>query len=161
MPTLRQLLALPPDPTLDGQSFAPALHGDALTGFRRHHFTLSGGRPSYHTHAVSTGRHKLIYEPDGRWIYFDVGIEFVGRLWYGWSTTNSYRYRVLQRELYDIVADPHETRNLVGTNSAVESDLETRLRDWIDRVYADRPRPRSQEHSPETIELMRSLGYVQ
>jgi hypothetical protein len=102
----------------------------------------------------------LIYEPDGRWIYLDTGIEFAGRLWYGWDTTNSYHYRVLQREMYDLQSDPRETRNIAGSGTTEEGELDARLREWIDRVYAHRPRPRGQERSREAIELMRSLGYV-
>lgn len=45
-------------------------------------------------------------------------------------------------ELYDLIQDPRETRNLVGTEPlrAVELDLRTRLNIWMDQLGDDQPR---------------------
>ena len=159
MPTLRELLGLPADPSLQGESFAGALFGEELADHRPYHFILSGVTVGYHVHAVSTDQYKLVFDVDGRWIYFDVAVELAARLWQGAGTANPYRSRVIRRELYDIVEDPGETTNLAADRPHVRRRLERELWRWIDDVYADWV-PRDPYRSPEELELLRSLGYL-
>ena len=46
-----------------------------------------------------------------------------------------------QRELYDLRADPGETRNLAGERPAVAQELERRLDDWVAGKLGGRPDP--------------------
>jgi arylsulfatase A-like enzyme len=62
--------------------------------------------------------------------------------------------------LYDLASDPGELHNLAGTGLEVEEELATLLHAWrADR----RPAARAVPHrlSPEEIERLRSLGYLQ
>jgi len=62
-------------------------------------------------------------------------------------------------ELFDLLADPHELRNLSGTPDApaleYRARLTARLRDLLRRS------PQSESVDDETIEQLRALGYVQ
>ena len=86
------------------------------------------------------------------------------RLDFGWSELRSIRagqYKLIRAprtELYDVEADPSETRDL----ASAQPDIVARLSATLDTVLAaageaQTPRP----VDPETAERLRSLGYVQ
>jgi arylsulfatase A-like enzyme len=65
-------------------------------------------------------------------------------------------------ELYDLYADPDELVNLASRRPAHFSGLALRLRDFL--VDWEQRVPRSEtdvELSPEEVELLRSLGYLE
>lgn len=73
--------------------------------------------------------------------------------------TREFKYIDQGPQLYDLKADPGETRNLAGRGLAVERELADLLRKW----KADRrshPRPRPVEPSDEEKARLRALGYV-
>jgi len=86
------------------------------------------------------------------------------RLDFGWSELRSWRegrykyVRAPRPELYDLVADPGETRNLAGSTPQVaarlEAELDAALARWGDGESRRGP-------DPEAAERLRSLGYVQ
>ncbi len=82
---------------------------------------------------------------------------------YGWSELYGVKnerwsyIRAPQRELYDLSVDPSEQNNVIGDHPAVAG----RLDDWCDYFIRQGGDERStQAPDPETIERLRSLGYV-
>jgi arylsulfatase A-like enzyme/Tfp pilus assembly protein PilF len=82
---------------------------------------------------------------------------------YGWSELRGVRtrrwsyIRAPQPELYDLAADPGETTNLIDRQPQVAE----RLSAWCDRfVAAGTGEAVTQELDPDTIERLRSLGYI-
>jgi choline-sulfatase len=86
------------------------------------------------------------------------------RLDFGWSELRSWRegrykyVRAPRPELYDVVADPGETRNLAGSSPQVAARLEAELDAAVAR-WGDAESRRGPD--PEAAERLRSLGYVQ
>jgi choline-sulfatase len=83
---------------------------------------------------------------------------------YGWSPLRSasddrWRYVLAPRpELFDFVADPGETRNLVGERPAEATRLRSILAD-VERRSAGRGAPPAAP-PPEVVSALRSLGYL-
>jgi len=82
---------------------------------------------------------------------------------YGWSELRGVRtrrwsyIRAPQPELYDLAQDPGELTNRI----AQEPDVAERLSAWCDRFMAEGSGETvTQELDPETIERLRSLGYI-
>ena len=81
----------------------------------------------------------------------------------GWSPvigvrTDRYKYlRTVRPELYDLAADPGETRNIAPDRASVVENLEVALERQLEGARPVRPNtaPPSEE-----IELLESLGYV-
>jgi arylsulfatase A-like enzyme len=62
--------------------------------------------------------------------------------------------------LYDVKADPGETRNLAGQNLPAERQMSDLLFRWLaDRSHHTETTPK--DLSPEEIERLRALGYIQ
>jgi arylsulfatase A-like enzyme len=132
LPTVRELAGLPPDPRNVGWSLAPLLRTGRWD---------RGDRPllahqlefdeKHEVRAVVFGRHKLVERRPGR------------------------------AQLFDVVADPGETRDL----AAQEPEIVARLREAYDRAEAGATRygqaGRESQLSPEAIEKLRALGYVE
>jgi arylsulfatase A-like enzyme len=66
-------------------------------------------------------------------------------------------------EIYDLAADPEEKNNLAGSGHAAEAELRRRLLAWeTSRTsVAEGESSRSFEPSPQDIERLRALGYVE
>jgi arylsulfatase A-like enzyme len=86
------------------------------------------------------------------------------RVDFGWSELRSIRsgkhklIRAPRPELYDVVADPGETRDL----SAAQPDTAQRLDGALDAVIASAGEAETRRVAdPETAERLRALGYVQ
>jgi arylsulfatase A-like enzyme len=131
LPTLRDLLGLPPDPRNVGWSLASLLRTGAWSrGDRPLLAHLREFDDKHEIRAVVYGRHKLVERRPGR------------------------------AELYDVEADPGETRDL----AAAHPDIVARLRDTYDRTEASATRygqsNRDTALSAEAIEKLRALGYV-
>lgn len=62
-------------------------------------------------------------------------------------------------ELYDLQRDPGQLHNLAGANSSVATTLHARLEE-LERRYAGRVPSASAQPDSETVERLRSLGYV-
>lgn len=77
----------------------------------------------------------------------------------------SGRYKYLLRtegrdELFDLAADPYETRNLIESHRPVARDLRRRIRTMVAGFRSEAPdAPLSA--GPETQERLRALGYLQ
>jgi arylsulfatase A-like enzyme len=86
------------------------------------------------------------------------------RLDFGWSELRSWRdgkfkyVRAPRPELYDLDADPAETRNLAGSSPEVAA----RLSSALDSALAGMGDAESRRGpDPEAVERLRALGYVQ
>lgn len=62
-------------------------------------------------------------------------------------------------ELYDLDADPVETRNVCGIEESLARVLMRNVRSWTNRRFRDHQT--SKKLDPATLERLRSLGYVQ
>ncbi|HWF47582.1 MAG TPA: sulfatase-like hydrolase/transferase [Bryobacteraceae bacterium] len=62
-------------------------------------------------------------------------------------------------ELYDLGTDPHELTNLIMKNPGEAATMKRRLDTLRKRYAADRPAP-ARDTSPQTLQQMRSLGYI-
>jgi arylsulfatase A-like enzyme/Tfp pilus assembly protein PilF len=87
----------------------------------------------------------------------------VTNLDYGWSPvlglrTQRYKYlRTTRAELYDLLEDPQETRNLAGERALVVAELDAQLEARLRDALPIRPRPLP---SAEERALLESLGYL-
>lgn len=140
MPTVCELLGVEIDPSLPGRSLVPSLEGreqpDQIV------FSSATKRGPYRV-SVCDGRYKLIAvrgpAPEGE---------------------NPLLREVPAEQLYDLVDDPRETRNLV----AERPRLAATLREALDRRFGDASSDDEFEvqetQDPALQERLRSLGYT-
>jgi arylsulfatase A-like enzyme/Tfp pilus assembly protein PilF len=127
LPTVLDLLAVKPPAGLPGRSLAPLLTG------------RGGG--------------------DTPLAYFEALSASINRRWaplYGLREGSLKYVELPLPELYDVVADPAESRNLAATRPFDVERLATRLHALRSRDAGVKPAP----ESPETLEQLRALGYV-
>ena len=129
MPTLLDLLGLPPQPGVDGHSLAremldPQATSDRIayaeTYFPRYHFGWQ------HLRSVRSQAYKYIDAPEP--------------------------------ELYDLAADPGETKNIYRAFSRRGEDLRLRMEELTRNEGSAAPERRSLD--PETLQRLAALGYV-
>jgi arylsulfatase A-like enzyme/Flp pilus assembly protein TadD len=129
MPTVLDLVGLPPQPGIDGRSLARAVLDPAA---KLGHVAYSESYfPRYHF-----GWQHLRSLRDGRYAYIDAP----------------------EPELYDLAADPGESRNIFKAYSQRAEDLRVKL-----EALAEAPEdsaPARQTMDPETLQRLAALGYV-
>lgn len=142
MPTVLDLLGLPPSPDRNGRSLVPLLRGEeseprlAWSEIPHHALIDPGVR-----WAVRTLSHKLIVAPP------PAGEGGEARL-----------------ELYDLAADAGERSNLASRDPGRRAELMEQLRSVALGLHASGPavyREASDQADPELQERLRSLGYVE
>ena len=85
---------------------------------------------------------------------------------FGWSPLRSlrtHRYNFIEAprpEIYDLAADPAETRDLYSQRRADAEALRNQLRDFERRYAAQVSAPKGPPLAPETLEKLKSLGYL-
>lgn len=131
-PTLLDLLSLPIEARVQGQSLLAALDGGAFTP-RDHLF----GEITYHDYydprrAIRTERHKLIVNFSAAPSFMDPSQSWRPRATTTVPTDPATAYHPLL-ELYDLVADPHEWHNLADDpdHAPIRRDLLARLHRWM------------------------------
>ncbi len=62
-------------------------------------------------------------------------------------------------ELYDLQRDPGERHNLASSNASLTASLQEKL-EGVERKYAGQASSKPAQTDPETVERLRSLGYV-
>ena len=129
-PTLRDLIVPGQEvPGLEGMSLAGLLRGQDSPGFRLA-FSEAGEKPRYFR-SVQDAAWKLVLGVGGR--------------------------RGDRMELYDLRADPRETRNVATAHPEELRRLRGELMRWV----KDRPgRHAGQEEDEETLKALRALGYA-
>jgi choline-sulfatase len=129
MPTVLDLVGLPPQPAIDGRSAARAVldPGAALghlayaeTYFPRYHFGWQ------HLRSLRDDRYTFIDAPEP--------------------------------ELYDLSADPGETKNIFKANSARAEELRLKMEDLA--KSSGEKAPERQSLDPDTLQRLAALGYV-
>ncbi|MGI9590745.1 MAG: sulfatase family protein, partial [Myxococcota bacterium] len=145
MPTLLELLGLPVPQAIDGESFAGALLGREA---------WIGGQPIY---AEATKPHDALHQAGRAW----PNAEKCRAIWDDpWKLQHCpVRGRL---ELHDLAEDPGEQRNLLGpAGSASQREAGRRLgRQLATWSQSADPLETIAERSPEVIEQLRALGYV-
>ena len=138
VPTVLDLLELPRKGMLHGQSLRAVMErdGDAAPFV----FTEAGYRKQSQQ-VVRTGRWKLIWVRDPKDLRLMTGSEY---------------------ELYDVVADPLETRNVAAENPDVVERLSERLRQWLKAAVAIQALDANPavELDPQTRQYLEELGYL-
>jgi arylsulfatase A-like enzyme/Tfp pilus assembly protein PilF len=85
---------------------------------------------------------------------------------FGWSPLHSlenakYHYiEAPQPELYDVIADPREQKNLVAQQTAIVEVLRGKLHDRLKLRPFDQSQPSSGSVNSDAAEKLRALGYV-
>ena len=85
---------------------------------------------------------------------------------FGWSplrslSTRRFHYIEAPRpEIYDLASDPDEKRNLYEQRRAEAEALRSQLQDFMRRYTATVSRTKGPPLAPETLEKLKSLGYV-
>jgi arylsulfatase A-like enzyme len=139
VPTVLDLAGLPPDPQAEGKSLRPLLAGQRPTGdLWDYAFTESGFALDYQR-SITSERYKLVYVPDAG---------------------NRRIMRGRELELYDLEADPGETRNLVDERPEVAAFLRRRLWRWMEKAGPVAPAPAAVSVDGEAGDQLRSLGYI-
>jgi arylsulfatase A-like enzyme len=146
MPSLVELLGLPVPEGLEGASFASALAGEEAW--------VGGGS----VFAEATKPYAEGHEARATW----VNAGKCRGMWQGqWKVQHCPRMRML--ELFDLEADPHETVNLLGpagspADRSTGQRMAGRLTAWSESAA---PLETVVESSPEVIERLRALGYLE
>ena len=87
-------------------------------------------------------------------------------LQYGWAALQSLRtprFKLIQAprpELYDLVADPGETTNVIARHGVVAEELRQRLERVVSETSHGAPEPEAADLDKETLESLAALGYV-
>ena len=88
------------------------------------------------------------------------------RYHYGWSELRSIRDRTFKlidaprSELYNLIEDPQETFNVINLHPDVAGTLQAELDGLLEEDGQSEQTPRPENMDPETLERLRSLGYV-
>jgi arylsulfatase A-like enzyme/Flp pilus assembly protein TadD len=91
---------------------------------------------------------------------------FLPRLHFNWSELRSVeteKYQFIEApkpELYDLAADPGETRNLYAEKKAVSGELQARLGALVREYSADQELAQKTGLDPALMERLKSLGYA-
>src|SRR5207302_2416482 len=91
---------------------------------------------------------------------------FLPRLHFNWSELRSLeteKYHFIEApkpELYDLTADPGETRNLYAEKKAEGGELQARLRAVVRQYSADQELAEKTGLDPALMERLKSLGYA-
>jgi arylsulfatase A-like enzyme/Flp pilus assembly protein TadD len=130
MPTVLELVGLPPEPGLDGRSVARALFDpQAALGHAAYSETYF---PRYHF-----GWQQLRGLRDDRWSYIDAP----------------------EPELYDLAADPGEAKNVFKSESAHAETLRVAM-ERLAQSASGKASPERQSLDPDTLQRLAALGYV-
>jgi arylsulfatase A-like enzyme len=144
LPTLLQLLALPPPARLDGRSLLPYLERPGGGGAGKPAFSEYGDS---RIHTVVRQDWKLVDNPD----------RFDPACIPGPAGGPPLRFPIGRSELYDLARDPGETANLAASHPLQVAEL-SRL---IDQRFAGLPRRSHPQQIPEKLrQELSNLGYV-
>jgi arylsulfatase A-like enzyme/Flp pilus assembly protein TadD len=129
-PTLLELLGAPPPPGMQGVSLRPVLEDPAAD------LSLTGYGESIEV-VVNFGSSAIRFVREGRWKYI----------------------HKLEPELYDVLADPGEIRNLSGEHPEIVERLKERLHALI-AAAPQKPGGAAVKMDEEAIARLQALGYI-
>jgi arylsulfatase A-like enzyme len=145
VPTILELMALPAPENLEGTSLVPRIRG---LGSSPEAPGESIAELGPHIFAIRTDRWHYLYNPKQ--------LSSPGAR--PSDDGQGGRFRIAREELYDVIADPGETRNLISEQPQVAAELRQRLLQWQGGEggdYSALPIPE------ESQEELRALGYLQ
>jgi arylsulfatase A-like enzyme len=142
-PTALELLGLPIPGEFEGRSLMPRI------------------RPEYTEHpeaaAISELGPEIFSLRTARWHYIYNPLGYTSPATRPDDRGDEGLFRIARHELYDIVADPKESINLVEEHPDVAAELRGRLRAWIQEEVSAYEPP---ELTPEVREELEALGYL-
>lgn len=165
-PTILAAVGVPRSPTYEGQSLWPLLLGEEDAPTSRHVFAEEGSTVDSLSLVASDERHKLIFNPRGATrpggafrpssLLTRKGVQ---RLW--WAAHEGPGANEAW-ELYDVVADPGETKNLYRSRPDLVARLEPPLARWKASAPASRHPKRLalEDITIDQIKQLEALGYV-
>lgn len=165
LPTLLDLLGVPRDgPAMEGRSLVPMMLGDRASRDDGVTYTWIEGKYDYqYSHlAVWGDRWKLVAVPLKMAYPLNRMVGLQVRFWLGAPVANSYRTKIMLYELYDMQADPGETKDLAGTGLEAEAQERHRLFHWLDEHPVQLPQRflTKEELQPDVVDQLRALGYI-
>jgi arylsulfatase A-like enzyme len=166
MPTVLDLLGLPANPLSEGRSLLPLMLGGepSAPGLA---FSEAASHPEKLIRAIWKDGWKLVFHPEGADLGRDpfrprvlLSPRRVRALWWAVHGGPGAGRRW---ELYDLRSDPGEQVNLVQERPDVFASLRRDLEAWIASAPPNREDPTVDldELSPDVVENLRALGYIQ
>jgi arylsulfatase len=139
-PTVLEFLDLPPEPSFHGMSLWRMIAGDPA---ERPAGTVAADRTGLYTAHPRSEKPAFAINKDAKMVRFK-----------GWK----YILGAEHAELYDLTSDPGELVNLMEQEPDRAAELDAILKQWDASV----PEVRTHQTEPdrESLELLRSLGYV-
>ena len=132
VPTLLDLMDLPPEAQFQGMSLLKLLRGDVRSHFGQERAIVTQGQRTGVAAWIS-GSRKLVRKTEGDAVTY---------------------------ELYDLARDPGETRDLSALKPAEVNLLKERFEGWERRQVVKRLKSQSRELDPEQEQALRELGYI-
>ncbi len=159
LPSVLDLLGMPYPPILEGESFVPLLTGRETMVEEA---PICAGGDAYLTMAARTDRWKLVLTPR-EWLGYDQWVAAKLKMWPNSHREARLRRRSMKMALYDLVSDPAETVDRSEANPSVARELHDQVCEWMNAALLQFRAVRLGEGdlSPEAVEQLRSLGYMQ
>jgi arylsulfatase A-like enzyme len=144
MPTILDALNIPKENYIEGKSLIPLINNQSGK-VRDYAFAETG---------VS------LFEQNKRW-YFS-GVK--GK----WKMITDGKYKLILiphpendiYELYNLEADPNETRNLINDEKEIADSLKQKLFAWMQKEPIEKTQPFTQKEEEKVKERLRRLGYL-
>lgn len=76
-----------------------------------------------------------------------------------WKYIRDLKYR--KEELYNLSADPGETTNIIRKEPRLHGEMKEKLSEWLTTVRKPKVKSKRIELDPESIEKLKSLGYIE
>ncbi len=141
LPTLLDLVAVAPPAGLEGRSLVPWLAREEPGGTAL--AEVYGREQGGEILSLRTDQYRFVYNPNG------VTPQ---------CSPNGSRYPIASEQLFDLAADPGETRDLAAELPEVAAELR---RELLERYGPRGPsKPPLRATDKETVERLRALGYV-
>lgn len=143
-PTIVDVLGYPPLDQFQGTSLAPIIHGSEKDGARQEVFlersplweeTFSISA-SLKNRGIETGseRHKDIGIRTPRWKYISRTSKQAMEKIQWWRAVTGKKVQFPEEELYDLVSDPGEKKNVIGQYPDEAAALRKKLQSWFEKI---------------------------
>ena len=133
LPTVLELLELPPAENIEGRSLAAAMRGEALQD-KYILFEMRGVRPEYKIRGVRDTRYKLLVSETGE-----------------------------SQHLFDTDVDPAEKQNQVSELGKIADAMNQTLKSLVQAstsLHSGESSPETAEPTKEEVESLKALGYI-
>lgn len=76
-----------------------------------------------------------------------------------WKYINDLKYQ--KEELYDLATDPHETTNIIGKDPLLHTEMKNKLSNWLVTIRKPKLKAKRVKLDAESVEKLKSLGYIE